>query len=116
MLTGQNRGHNLGRLLEEQNNSSEQEYINIIQYGNYYETQYLCYTLIMIFNLLNLLEALRIIRIVHWLMLTIERTNHVILLFMMMLIPLQVGFAFLTYVFVGPYLKKYSSMVNGFKQ
>ena len=78
--------------------------------------QYQCYTLIIILNLYNLVSALRIFRLVHWIMLILERTFYVVFLFMMLLVPLQVGFAFLSYVFAGPYLKKYDSIINGIKQ
>ena len=87
-----------------------------MHFADYYLEQYQMYTLIIIFNIFNLLGALRIFRIVHWIMLIIERTFSVIGLFMMLLIPMQLGFSFLSYVFVGPYLEKYSSIVDGLKQ
>ena len=74
------------------------------------------YTLIIIFNIFNLVGALRIFRLVHWIMLIIERTFAVVGLFMMLLLPCQLGFSFLTYVFVGPYVKKYDSLIGGIKQ
>ena len=97
-------------------NHDEEEYIEMVHYADYYLEQYQMYTLIIIINIFNLLGALRIFRVVHWLMLIIERTFYVISLFMMLLIPMQVGFSFLSYVFVGPYLQKYSSLVAGLKQ
>ena len=62
------------------------------------------YTLIMLFNVYNLLGAIRIFRVVNWVMLMVERTIGVVMLFMIMLIHMQIGFAFLTLVFVGPYV------------
>jgi len=64
----------------------------------------------------NLLNAMRIFRIVHWIMLILETTFEVMGLFMMLLIPCQLGFGFLSYVFVGPYLAKYNSLIGGVKQ
>lgn len=88
----------------------------MVHYANYYLEQYQMYTIIIILNIFNLLNALRIFRLVHWIMLIIERTFNVLYLFMMLLIPMQLGFSFLTQVFVGPYLQKYSTLTEGFKQ
>jgi len=74
------------------------------------------YTVIMILNMFNLMNALRIFRVVHWIMLIIERTFGVLYLFFMLLVPAQLGFSFLSMVFAGPYLKKYSTLTAGFKQ
>lgn len=92
-----------------------EEYIELVHFADFYLEQYQMYTLIIIINIFNLLGALRIFRIVHWVMLIIERTFSVIGLFMMLLIPMQLGFSFLSYVFVGPYLEKYSGIVAGLK-
>ena len=73
------------------------------------------YTLIIIFNMYNLLNALRIFRKVHCIILILQKTTDTIMNFMMFLIPLQLGFAFLSYVFAGPYLIKYNSLINGVK-
>jgi hypothetical protein len=77
------------------------EYIEMVHYADYYLEQYQIYTIIIMINIFNLLNALRIFRLVHWIMLIIERTFSVIGLFMMLLIPMQFGFSFLSYVFVG---------------
>lgn len=74
------------------------------------------YTIIIILNVFNLLNALRIFRVVHWIMLIVERTFGVIGLFMMLLFPCQLGFSFLSCVFVGPYLNKYATLIGGIKQ
>lgn len=74
------------------------------------------YTLIIIMNIFNLIGALRIFRVVHWIMLIIGKTFSVVFLFMMMLIPMQFGFSFLSCVQVGPYVKKYDSLTGGIKQ
>ena len=73
------------------------------------------YTLIVLLNMFNLFNALRIVRVVHWIMLIVEKTFYVIGLFMMLLIPCQVGFSFLSYVFVGPHLSKYNTLIGGIK-
>lgn len=98
------------------NPDDEEEYIELTHYADYYLAQYQMYTIIIISNIFNLVGALRIFRIVHWIMLIIERTFAVAGLFMMMLLPMQLGFAFLTYVFVGPYVQKYDSLIAGMKQ
>ena len=94
---------------------SGEHYIELTHFGDYYLEQYQMYTLIIIFNIFNLMGALRIFRIVHWIMLIIERTFGVVLYFMALLLPLQLGFSFFTYVFVGPYLKKFDGLIGGFK-
>ena len=94
----------------------EEQYIELTHFGDYYLEQYQMYTLIIIFNIFNLMGALRIIRTVHWIMLIIERTFGVVMYFMFLLMPLQVGFSFFTYVFVGPYLKNFDGLIGGFKQ
>ena len=73
------------------------------------------YSIIILANLYNLLSALRIIRQVHWIMLIIEKTFGVIGLFMIILLPVQIGFSFLSLVFVGPYLTDYASLIGGLK-
>lgn len=45
----------------------------------------------------------------------LEKTFSVISLFMLILLPLQLGFSFLTLVFAGPYLTAYASITDGFK-
>ena len=93
-----------------------EEYIELVHFADYYMEQYQMYTLIIIFNIFNLVGALRIFRLVHWIMLIVERTFSVVGLFMMLLLPCQLGFSFLTYVFVGPYVQKYDSLIGGIKQ
>lgn len=104
-----------GLLDDNFNGGAKEEYIEMVHYANYYLEQYQMYTIIIILNIFNLLNALRIFRLVHWIMLIIERTFNVLYLFMMLLIPMQLGFSFLTQVFVGPYLQKYSTLTEGFK-
>lgn len=94
----------------------EEEYIELVHFADYYMEQYQMYTLIIILNIFNLVGALRIFRLVHWIMLIVERTFSVVGLFMMLLLPCQLGFSFLTYVFVGPYVQKYDSLIGGIKQ
>lgn len=60
----------------------------------------------------NLTNAMKIFRIVTWIKLIIDKTLNVTTLFLMFLIPIQLGFAFLTYVFMGPYLGKYSTLIG----
>jgi len=48
-------------------------------------------------------------------MLIIEKTFGVIGLFMIILLPVQIGFSFLSLVFVGPYLTDYASLIGGLK-
>ena len=96
--------------------SDQEEYVEMVHFANLYMEQYQMYTLIIMINIFNLLGAMRIFRVVHWLMLIVERTFYVIGLFMMLLIPMQIGFSFLSLVFVGPYLSKYSTLVAGLKQ
>lgn len=74
------------------------------------------YTVIIILNMFNLLNALRIFRIIHWIMLIVERTFGVIALFMMLLMPIQLGFAFFSVVLFGPYLEKYQNLIGGLKE
>ena len=93
----------------------KEEYIELVHYSDYYLQQYQMYTIIIILNMYNLLSALRIFRIVHWIMLIIGRTFNVIFLFMMLLLPMQLGFSFLSTCFIGPYLSKYNSLSNGIK-
>ncbi len=93
----------------------KEEYIELVHYSDYYLQQYQMYTIIIILNMYNLMSALRIFRIVHWIMLIIGRTFNVIFLFMMLLLPMQLGFSFLSTCFVGPYLSKYNSLSNGIK-
>jgi len=64
---------------------------------------------------MNLIMAMRIFRIVHWIMLILEKTFHVLILYFMTLVPVQMGFSYLSYVFAGPYLEKYSSFLAGIK-
>ena len=73
------------------------------------------YTIIIILNVFNLLNALRVVRQIHWIILIFGRTMNVIINFMMMLLPIQIGFSFLSTCFIGPYLQKYCSLVNGIK-
>ena len=94
---------------------NKEEYIELVHYSDYYLQQYQMYTIIIILNMYNLMSALRIFRIVHWIMLIIGRTFNVIFLFMMLLLPMQLGFSFLSTCFVGPYLSKYNSLSNGIK-
>jgi len=109
--------HDLDQILNDNyQGSGGEEYIEMVHYADYYMEQYQMYTLIIILNTFNLLNALRIFRIVHWIMLIIERTFYVIGLFMMLLIPCQLGFSFLSCVFVGPYLSKYATLIGGVKQ
>ena len=109
--------HDISAILEDNyNGNGTEEYIEMVRYADVYLEQYQMYTLIIIFNIFNMLGALRIFRIVHWIMLIIERTFSVIGLFMIMLFPSLVGFSFLSYVFVGPYLEKYAGIVQGLKQ
>ncbi len=93
----------------------KEEYIELVHYSDYYLQQYQMYTIIIILNMYNLMSALRIFRIVHWIMLIIGRTFNVIFLFMMLLLPMQLGFSFLSTCFIGPYLSKYNSLSNGIK-
>ena len=92
------------------------EYIEMVHYANYFTEQYQMYTIIILLNIFNLMNALRIFRLVHWIMLIVERTFNVIGLFMIGLLPIQVCFSFVSYIFVGPYLEKYSGLVEGLKQ
>lgn len=94
---------------------NKEEYIELVHYSDYYLQQYQMYTIIIILNMYNLMSALRIFRIVHWIMLIIGRTFNVIFLFMMLLLPMQLGFSFLSTCFIGPYLSKYNSLSNGIK-
>lgn len=97
--------HDVEGLLNDNYNGIPGEFhIDIVRYADAYMEQYQMYTLIMLFNVYNLLGALRIFRVVNWVMLMVERTIGVVMLFMIMLIPMQIGFAFLTLVFVGPYV------------
>lgn len=110
-------GHDLEGILNDNYlGSGEEEYVEMVYYAGQYQDQYQMYTVIMILNMYNLLNALRIFRVVHWIMLIIERTFGVLYLFFMLLVPAQLGFSFLSMVFAGPYLKKYSSLTAGFKQ
>jgi hypothetical protein len=94
---------------------NKEEYVELVHYSDYYLQQYQMYTIIIILNMYNLLSALRIFRIIHWIMLIIGRTFNVIFLFMMLLLPMQLGFSFLSTCFIGPYLSKYNSLSNGIK-
>ena len=94
---------------------NKEEYVELVHYSDYYLQQYQMYTIIIILNMYNLLSALRIFRIIHWIMLIIGRTFNVIFLFMMLLLPMQLGFSFLSTCFSGPYLSKYNSLSNGIK-
>jgi hypothetical protein len=99
-------GHDLEGILNDNYlDSGKEEYVEMVYYANQYQDQYQMYTVIMILNMFNLLNALRIFRVVHWIMLIIERTFGVLYLFFMLLVPAQLGFAFLSMVFAGPYLK-----------
>ena len=60
----------------------------------------------------NLTNAMKIFRIVTWIKLIVDRTLNVTVLFLMFLLPIQLGFAFLTYVYMGPYLEKYSTLIG----
>lgn len=88
----------------------------MVRYADAYMEQYQMYTVIIILNMFNLLNALRIFRIVHWIMLIVERTFGVIALFMMLLMPVQLGFAFFSVVLFGPYLEKYQDLIAGLKE
>ena len=94
---------------------NKEEYVELVHYSDYYLQQYQMYTIIIILNMYNLLSALRIFRIIHWIMLIIGRTFNVIFLFMMLLLPMQLGFSFLSTCFIGPSLSKYNSLSNGIK-
>ena len=85
-------------------------------YADAYLEQYQMYTLIIIANIYNLLGALRIFRLIHWIMMIVEGSFDLVQNFMMLLLPLQLAFSFISLVFVGPYVKKYDSITNGFKQ
>jgi hypothetical protein len=73
------------------------------------------YSIIILVNLWNLMNSLRISRQVHWIMLIIEKTFAVIALFFIILIPVQIGFSFLSLAFAGPYIKEYDSLTGGLK-
>lgn len=60
----------------------------------------------------NLTNAMKIFRIIAWIKLIVDRTLNVTTLFLMFLLPIQLGFAFLTYVYMGPYLEKYSTLIG----
>jgi hypothetical protein len=60
----------------------------------------------------NLTNAAKIFRIITWIKLIVDRTLKVTVLFLMFLLPIQLGFAFLTYVYMGPYLEKYSTLIG----
>ncbi len=92
-----------------------EEYEELVHYSDYYVQAYQLYTLIMILNMYNLLSALRIFRMIHWTLIIIGRTISVIFLFMIMLLPLQIGFSFLSTCLIGPYLSKYNTLTNGIK-
>jgi len=109
--------HDIDAILNDNyNGHGHEEYVEMVHYADAYMEQYQMYTIIIILNMFNLMNALRIFRIVHWIMLILEKTFGVMGLFMMLLIPCQLGFGFLSYVFVGPYLAKYSSLIGGIKQ
>ena len=95
--------------------ADKEEYIELVHYSDYYLQQYQMYTIIIILNMYNLLSALRIFRIIHWIMLIIGRTFNVIFLFMMLLLPMQLGFSLLSTCYIGPYLAKYNTLSNGIK-
>ena len=104
-----------GLLLNNYNGHNKEEYVDLVSYADYYLQQYQMYTIIMILNVYNILSALKIFRIVNWIMIIIGKAFNVIFLFMIMLIPMQIGFSFLSTCFVGPYLSKYNSLSNGIK-
>jgi len=105
-----------GILNDVYNGKSEEQYIDMVYWADAYMEQYQMYTLIIILNMFNLLNALRIFRIIHWIMLIIERTFGVIGLFMMLLMPMQLGFAFFSVVLFGPYLEKYKDLIGALKE
>jgi hypothetical protein len=112
-----NNNHDIQSILEDNHHGHDkEEYIELVHYADYFTEQYQMYTIIILLNIFNLMNALRIFRLVHWIMLIIERTFNVIGLFMMGLIPIQIGFSFLSYIFVGPYLEKYAGLLQGVKQ
>jgi hypothetical protein len=109
--------HDIQAILDDNHKGHDkEEYIEMVHYADYFTEQYQMYTIIILLNIFNLMNALRIFRLVHWIMLIIERTFNVIGLFMMGLIPIQIGFSFLSYIFVGPYLEKYAGLLQGIKQ
>lgn len=66
-------------------------------------------------NMFNLVNSIRIFRIVEWIMSIIEQTFHVISLFLIMLIPLQIGFGFFSTVQFGPNVKAYVDLMGSMK-
>jgi hypothetical protein len=80
-----------------------EEYVELVHFSDYYVQAYQLYTLILILNMYNLLSALRIFRIIHWILLIVGRTISTLLLFMTMLLPMQIGFSFLSTCLIGPY-------------
>lgn len=105
-----------GLLNDNYNGYTGEQYVEMTHYADYYLEQYQMYTLIIIFNIYNLLGSLRIFRLIHWIMLIVEGSFDLVKNFMMLLLPMQLGFSFISLVFVGPYVKKYDSITNGFKQ
>ena len=69
-----------------------------MRYADYFLQQYQQYSFIIMCNMFNLLNSIRIFRIVEWIMAIIEQTFFVISLFLLMLIPLQIGFGFFSTV------------------
>lgn len=116
ILTLETNFHDVDGLLNDDYlGHNREEYVELVHYSDYYIQAYQLYTLILILNMYNLLSALRIFRMVHWILLIIGRTISVIFLFMIMLLPMQIGFSFLSTCLIGPYLNKYNTLIDGIK-
>ena len=87
-------------------------YMDMNQYADLYLQQYQQYSFIIICNLFNLSNALRIFRVVDWFQIMLENTLYVLAMFLIMLIPLQLGFGFFTVVQIGPYIPQYKSLLG----
>ena len=59
---------------------------------------------------------MRIFRIVDWFQIMLGKTFHVLSLYMIMLIPIQFGFAYFSSVIVGPHISDYYTMLGSFTQ
>lgn len=109
-------GHDIEGLLT--NNYKKyvgEQYVELGVYAESFITQYQMYSIIIILNMWNVLNAMRVIRIVHWIILIIERTFNVVKSFLVLLIPAQLFFAFLTNVQIGPFLQRYFKLMDSFK-
>ena len=73
-------------------------YMDMNRYADLYLQQYQQYSFIIMFNLVNLGNAMRIFRIIDWFQIMLENTFFTLALFLIMLIPLQLGFAFFSSV------------------